>query len=1368
MPNKYLLNPPDNLHSLTADSRKRIYPDFDPWSHTPVQDQIFLEFVSKGYYNSAKVNFESISSRSSLQESLPAVSEHLAEQLSKVMTIREEQVNKIGTNSPDSKSMHTAGSDLCGPGFSLPKRVTLTDHKRELWLQALSSPHSSLADTVKTIPHGLKRRQVLEQCYQKQVPYSRAIWLIKCCFTLEWNTLISKQVSRQHEVSLKLLKEWSESMAHILEKLVFEMTQYYNEPLKLKSWRRRLAYYLKLLGNCYALHMIDRNVFHHWLVDFVVKVENFECLPMTLHILIVFWDGIFGSLPDSENPQQLFLVNKLTEALIYKYYMVSTSKSMINDEQYLINDIKKNKKLGSMITKRISFLILKVFDEQSLEAFVFPSSNWEIYKKCLYEIIPTEIPHENHPYKTDSLKKLELIVYRNESLKFNTILHDPEEHKSGSNNEPNSDLESIFIPNRVLKLKNIDYELTRLLDANAAGDDWLSFAEHKFSRVDQVIQMMLWAIHPSRFHHYEAAELTAKLLLLKLNLKSGLLEYSLEDKIWALMFVFAKLKPQERCLVVKLSRLHQLLNVFIGYGIVKVPTYIRKLISSGVLYLTDSDDKFFHCELLINLKISPLMKSQYNMVLRNVVDVCPKYFEDYNYDNLMALLGESKDSLLTRNYTFFGSVPYSVKLMTSEWYLNLICSPVNGDLLPVTKVDIRDKLMVFCVNLKLYHQFYKWVEFIVYHKLLKDLEALECLVDILIYYDRLFSLLINDHILLMKTILHLYSDKLIWESPESQNLITLGGFLHFFTTRFPMALELDTDLQAKLHEVNEFEKAKIEKVTKSNSRSGPSTFPNEQDLTISSGDDSSSFPSLFQLNLKLILHPKTDDELQTARNNMKALMIVNLSEYNKFMAIFLKRKVATANDLARLISIKVLSLNSVSKILGEESLLLMLDNSFYDHGMAFDLEKKHFTRRNLKTVFKALCDNLPTNYKRLLDLIAEYSPSKIVQDYAYKVIGSSEILGHKCLFSLASEMLSLGVVSTSSEYLLFEPNKDEREEDDGDMTEDEADVLDLYERLDFTNLWIFQLLTCHFLQKSETNNSAGYEQRCSRLVLDCIRISNNDILGSKLFDKVTDIEVLQNTLQVLEVSFLKNLLGHQIEGVSQYPLIVETIINISRKLNRVLAGNIALSKETSSLMQKCCQRFAMNDSEDLKALEPQLDVFLKILIVHQRFILKEGFENSTVLQKNDGNFLKLLCLLFQKIGFSLKLKLLLYDVLASLKSFALFSPSNGEQLLFRSARVKIPQELVDLPPFKISSFMTDTIKDDSKNIVELGIKDKEEVCHNYEPKFFFYNRKLERFEAELTLRPYHLLDNLQEDNEFNDTPLNLSLFNARFDRQNPT
>ena len=70
---------------------------------------------------------------------------------------------------------------IAGPStFRLPRRVALTDTKREAWLQQLAKGSIALRRLSKTIPHGVRGRILLEHCLSKLVPLDRALWLVKC------------------------------------------------------------------------------------------------------------------------------------------------------------------------------------------------------------------------------------------------------------------------------------------------------------------------------------------------------------------------------------------------------------------------------------------------------------------------------------------------------------------------------------------------------------------------------------------------------------------------------------------------------------------------------------------------------------------------------------------------------------------------------------------------------------------------------------------------------------------------------------------------------------------------------------------------------------------------------------------------------------------------------------------------------------------------------------------------------------------------------------------------------------------------------------------------------------------------------------
>lgn len=407
---------------------------------------------------------------------------------------------------------------------------------------------------------------------------------------------------------------------------------------------------------------------------------------------------------------------------------------MINDENYIINDIKKNNKIKLNILKILSSLILKIFQEQSLEVFIFPTSNWEIYKPLLFEIVSNADTNQN----SDMKKKLELISYRNESLKNNSSIRNVIMSASNANDFQLTIVTCKQFPKlSCIQLNCIDTQFTKLLDDNPTEFDWPTYVDQNPLTMHKIIQLILWSIHPSRqFDHYESNQLVAKLLLLRINsTDEDLHEFQIEDAIWSLVFQLAKnFSAQKRVVSYMMPSLYRLLNILITYGIIKVPTYIRKLISSGLLYLQDSNDKFVHVQLLINLKISPLMKSQYNMVLRNVMEYDVKFYEIFNFDQLVEITEQIKMRILSNDITNLqlSKTPLSIKIMVAEWYLSHLCS---GILSSVNRTVLLKIFKIFCIDLEVFHHFFKWIEFIVYHQLLSDIESLEALMDILLCYQ---------------------------------------------------------------------------------------------------------------------------------------------------------------------------------------------------------------------------------------------------------------------------------------------------------------------------------------------------------------------------------------------------------------------------------------------------------------------------------------------------------------------------------------------------------------------------------------------------------------------------------------------------------
>ncbi|CCK72060.1 Srb8p KNAG_0I02750 [Huiozyma naganishii CBS 8797] len=1431
-PSKYVLQPPEDLHpyiphfsdpdrTQESDDAKvsptAVYPDFEPWEHKPEEDRILLNFVSKGYYVSSRVNFESISARSSLHESLPKLSDQLALQFGKVLHIRDKEVNRISGSQSTStdlkpnanKSKHSALSTnpLAGPDFTLPTRVTLTDNRKEMWLQELSSPYTSLSKMLQYIPHGLKRRQVLEQCYTKQIPLKRAIWLIKCCYSIEAQALKSKHTqainhegdSTTNEVKT-LYKDWTDTYVYILEKLIFEMVQYYNDPNKLKIWKREVAYFLKLLGNCYTLGLLDKEVFYHWLIKFVSKIENFEFLPLSLHILMIFWDDIVGSKislqvadPRQENTAiDTFLVSKITDILLNKYYVISNSKSMINDEKYIINDIRKNNKIKDSLQSIIGKLVCRLFQEQSLEIFLFPSTSWELYKPCLYEITS-----HLKDSKSDVKKKLELISYRNDTLKNNSLLTTDEIKKSTSPSTNKSEISQVFTTStmdpevKVISILFVDNKFTKLLDENSAEFDWVQYIDQNPLKLSQIFQLLLWSVHPSRLSHYESNQLVAKLLLLQISSLDGFPEFEIEDTIWSLVFQIAKLSKQNMARTINVTELFHLLNILNTYGMIKVPTYIRKLISSGIMYLHDSNDKFFHVKLLINLKISPLMRSQYNMILRNIMEYDPSFYENYNFDQLNNIVTTHKNNVLPGgDLSELTKLPLSCKIILGEWYLNRLCSKSTLDC--IDGEQLLRNYEIFCVRLEVFHLFYKWVEFVIYHQLLDDINTMEMLMNILLRYKMVFSQFINDHILFVKTFIYVYINVLKDKDPVAYHVTSFMPFWKFFMKTFPMALTLDSDLRIELSNVYEEEKMKREKLEKNHElvnslyQSVSHTIDNPKETTM-------NFTELFHTNIRVLLSltkQHTYVERRQARCKLLLLMNSNFRDYYKFMSIFLKRNDCDNKGLIRLISEKLLTLDQVRRIQGIEKVLELIDlgDLLMCHEIYFQTHKYDYIKGNFETILKTCQEHLPQRYHLFLRILAQFGPNTNFSKLSTRAIQTMAERNGKPMADFVHDLLFYGLKS------------EDGDDTDDELFESESSPSDMFYLLEFTNLWVFQAITAHQVRVMTNvygDNISGLQAALRQFIFDVIEVSKYNELCSQLFDAVEDASSIRQIIEIVEEDFFaKCLEGDERANRRDYLIIViELVASFSKKVEGSSASSTDIPCRSLPALQAVIYGYDVLSEVELSGLELQMTVVIKVFTMHMNAIFQdivEGLQDPMRRQSTES-FLVSVSHLFERISFNLRLKLMVYELLTSLKSYCIYASTTpheraalGPGSSSERHTFEIPNIILNVPPFQVSSFNmnknsseTDPVSTEgntaatSRSPLSLGITKVRSggtrATNTTRGRWFLYNTKSAQYDCPLAVEPYHNIanDQVKQERAVNNTCFSLSLFAATFERGNP-
>lgn len=63
--------------------------------------------------------------------------------------------------------------------FRIPPRVTLNDAKRQAWFSDLANPDVPLSKLGKSVPHGAKGHDLLDQLHDNNVAVNRAVWVLR-------------------------------------------------------------------------------------------------------------------------------------------------------------------------------------------------------------------------------------------------------------------------------------------------------------------------------------------------------------------------------------------------------------------------------------------------------------------------------------------------------------------------------------------------------------------------------------------------------------------------------------------------------------------------------------------------------------------------------------------------------------------------------------------------------------------------------------------------------------------------------------------------------------------------------------------------------------------------------------------------------------------------------------------------------------------------------------------------------------------------------------------------------------------------------------------------------------------------------------
>lgn len=180
----------------------------------------------------------------------------------------------------------------------------------------------------------------------------------------------------------------------------------------------------------------------------------------------------------------------------------------------------------------------------------------------------------------------------------------------------------------------------------------------------------------------------------------------------------------------------------------------------------------------------------------------------------------------------------------------------------------------------------------------------------------------------------------------------------------------------------------------------------------------------------------------------------------------------------------------------------------------------------------------------------------------------------------------------------------------------------------------------------------------------------------------------------------------------------------------------------------------------------------------------------------------MLCL-FERLSFSPRLKLILYEILSSLKSYTIYiatsdsehvaaenhnvrtpliSRHNSENIHFsgKNQTFEIPKELLRLPPLQVSSFISKPTESKDSTGVSLGITP---MSHEREStngdlynedekeKWFIFDKKSTSYISKLKTQAYCNINSYKtypdQVKSINNACYNLALFDASFKNKNP-
>ena len=246
--------------------------DFFPWTGNHPEDVLDEETAKQGYYDRPRpAQQESNTARLSLYSQMKHQTDlHL---LSSVFAAALEKRKEHDTISAPST-------------FKPPPRVTLTDNRREAWLRDLANAAVPLRRLSRTIPHGIRGKVLLDQCLNKHVPVSRAVWLAKCVGANEIRAFKRRGTSGAAALGLeaKWVRDWTTNVQQFVEAVV-------NACGSGEDWKVKMTYVVNLATRLFSECLLDHNYHLDWFIS-CLETASIGVFPVWLAMLGIYWDSI--------------------------------------------------------------------------------------------------------------------------------------------------------------------------------------------------------------------------------------------------------------------------------------------------------------------------------------------------------------------------------------------------------------------------------------------------------------------------------------------------------------------------------------------------------------------------------------------------------------------------------------------------------------------------------------------------------------------------------------------------------------------------------------------------------------------------------------------------------------------------------------------------------------------------------------------------------------------------------------------------------------------------------------------------------------------------------------------------------------------